>query len=210
MILNLRTIILALSLSALSFIALAKVDESTVESYFSNLNSMQTDFVQTVFDDKARVVETSSGRMYMQRPGRFRWDYQQPFAQVIVADGERLWHYDSELEQVTVRRMDSALSSTPLALLSGAAPIEQVFSVERAVTRDGLQWFELSPKDAQAEFKMLRVAFEGESLKLIELEDVFNQRTRLDFNHLQTNAAIDPALLRFQPPPGVDVVGDLP
>lgn len=129
---------------------------------------------------------------------------------MIVADGQRLWLYDKELQQVTVRVLDQALSATPLALLSGAAPIEEAFTVTSASKRDGLQWYELRPKEEQTEFKLLRVAFNGDTLKIIELEDAFNQRTRLSFEQLQPNVAIDPELLRFIPPKGVDVVGDVP
>jgi outer membrane lipoprotein carrier protein len=195
------------------FLATAAVgvpSDSQVQNYFHALKSLQADFVQTIFDEKGRTLETSRGRMFMQKPGRFRWDYQEPATQLIVADGQRLWLYDKELQQVTVRLLDKALSATPLALLSGAAPIEEAFTVSNTSTRDGLQWYELRPKEEQPEFKLLRVAFNGDTLKLIELEDAFNQRTRLSFEHLQRNVNIDPELLRFVPPKGVDVVGDVP
>lgn len=185
--------------------------ESPVQRYFRDLNSLRADFVQQVFDEDFRLLQTSSGRMYMQKPGRFRWDYQKPYQQIIVADGSRLWLYDSELEQVTVKRLDTALSSTPLALLSGAAPIQQAFTIRRIASgEDQLQWYELRPKEKQTEFKLLRVAFDKGQLRAIELEDMFNQRTRLDFQHLERNVSIDPALLRFVPPADVDVIGDVP
>ncbi len=184
--------------------------ETSVQRYFLSLRSLQAEFVQEVYDARSRRIDASSGRMFMQKPGRFRWDYEKPFAQVIVSDGQRLWHYDRELEQVTVRRLDTALSSTPLALLSGAAPIEEAFLITPSRVKEGLQWFELRPKDTQAEFKLLRVAFRGDRLDTIELEDTFEQRTRLQFRRLQRNVPIDPTLLRFVPPAGVDVVGDVP
>ena len=194
----------------LALVAVGAQSDSQVERYFQNLKSLQADFVQTVFDESARPVQISKGRVYMQKPGRFRWDYREPSKQIIVADGKRLWLYDAELEQVTVRTLDKALSSTPLALLSGAAPIQDAFTVNAAGTRNGLQWYELHPKQEQNEFKLLRVAFNGDALQATELEDAFNQRTRLEFQGLQRNVAIDPALLRFVPPAGVDVVGDAP
>jgi outer membrane lipoprotein carrier protein len=184
--------------------------ESTVQRYFRDLKSLRANFTQTVFNDQSRPLQTSSGQVLMQKPGRFRWDYRQPFKQIIVADGDRLWIYDSELEQVTVKRLEKALSATPLALLSGAAPVEKAFTVHAMAQQEGLQWYELRPKDTQAEFTLIRVAFAGDILKVIELEDVFNQRTRLSFEKLERNVAIDPALLRFVPPSGVDVIGDLP
>ena len=181
---------------------------TSVQRYFQNLQSLRADFIQRVFDERGRVMQTSSGRMLMRKPGRFRWDYQTPAEQVIVADGERLWAYDVDLAQVTVRKLDQALSSTPLALLSGAAPIEETFAVGSVRRQDGLDWYELTPRQPQPEFRLLRVAFRGDALISLELEDNFGQRTRLDFQKLERNPALDPALLKFTPPPGVDVVGD--
>lgn len=181
---------------------------SPVQRYFQNLQSLRADFIQRVFDERARLMQTSSGQMWMQKPGKFRWDYRVPAEQLIVADGERLWAYDVDLAQVTVRKLDQALSSTPLALLSGAAPIEETFTVSGVRNRDGLDWYDLTPKQSQAEFQVLRVAFKGEILVTLELEDRFGQRTRLDFQKLERNPPLDPALLKFNPPPGVDVVGD--
>lgn len=181
---------------------------SPVQRYFQDLRTLRADFIQRVFDERARIVQSSSGRMLMQKPGKFRWDYRTPAEQIIVADGERLWAYDVDLAQVTVRKLDQALSSTPLALLSGAAPIEETFTIGEAHGQDGLTWYELSPKQPQPEFRWLRVAFKGDALVSLELEDSFGQRTRLDFQKLERNPALDPALLQFTPPPGVDVVGD--
>lgn len=170
---------------------------SPVQRYFQSLQSL-----------RARVLQSSSGRMLMQKPGKFRWDYRTPAEQVIVADGERLWAYDVDLAQVTVRKLDKALSSTPLALLSGAAPIEETFTISGARNRDGLDWYDLTPRQPQPEFRLLRVAFKGDALVTLELEDNFGQRTRLDFQKLERNPPLDPALLKFTPPAGVDVVGD--
>ena len=179
-----------------------------VQRYFQDLQSLRADFIQRVYDERARIVQSSSGRMLMRRPGQFRWDYRTPAEQIIVADGERLWAYDVDLAQVTVRKLDTALSATPLALLSGAAPIEETFAVGNVQTRDGLAWYDLTPRQPQPEFRLLRVAFKGDELVSLELEDSFGQRTRLDFQKLERNPTLDPALLKFTPPPGVDVVGD--
>ena len=181
---------------------------SPVQHYFHSLQSLRADFIQQVFDERGQVLQASSGQMLMRKPGQFRWDYRTPAEQVIVADGERLWAYDVALAQVTVRKLDQALGSTPLALLSGAAPIEEAFTVGGVRNRDGLDWYDLTPKQPQPEFRLLRVAFRGDTLISLELEDNFGQRTRLDFQKLERNPTLDPALLKFTPPPGVDVVGD--
>lgn len=201
---KLRLIILMLGLG----LAVSTLAAAPVHRYFQDLKSLRADFIQRVFDERGRVMQTSSGRMLMRKPGQFRWDYQTPAEQVIVADGERLWAYDVDLAQVTVRKLDQALSSTPLALLSGAAPIEETFTVGSVRRQDGLDWYELTPRQPQSEFRLLRVAFRGDALISLELEDSFGQRTRLDFQKLERNPAFDPALLKFTPPPGVDVVGD--
>ena len=179
-----------------------------VQRYFQDLRALRADFIQRVFDERSQLLQSASGQMLMQRPGKFRWDYRTPNAQVIVADGQRLWAYDVDLAQVTVRKLDQALSVTPLALLSGAAPIEDSFAVGAARIQDGLTWHELTPKQPQPEFRLLRVAFKGDALVSLELEDGFGQRTRLDFQQLERNPTLDPALLQFTPPPNVDIVGD--
>lgn len=181
---------------------------TTVQRYFADLQALRTDFIQRVYDERGRIMQSSSGQMLMRRPGQFRWDYRQPNKQIIVSDGQRLWAYDVDLAQVTVRKLDSAVNATPLALLSGAAPIEDIFVIGNLQQRDGLDWYELEPKQAQPDFRVLRVAFKGETLASLELEDRFAQRTRLDFQQLERNPRLDPTLLKFTPPPGVDVVGD--
>ncbi|MEI2782071.1 MAG: outer membrane lipoprotein chaperone LolA [Candidatus Competibacter sp.] len=199
---------LLLLLSLLLPLPVWAAQPAQVQRYFQDLKSLRADFIQRVFDERSQIVQSSSGQMLMQKPGKFRWNYRTPAEQVIVADGDRLWAYDVDLAQVTVRKLDKALSATPLALLSGAAPIEDTFTVGEARNRDGLAWYELTPKQPQPEFRLLRVAFKAELLVSLELEDGFGQRTRLDFQKLERNPALDPALLKFAPPPGVDVVGD--
>ncbi|CDI03642.1 MAG: outer membrane lipoprotein chaperone LolA [Candidatus Competibacter denitrificans] len=181
---------------------------SQVQRYFQELRSLRADFSQSVYDDRARVMQSASGRMLMQKPGKFRWDYRAPAEQIIVADGARLWAYDVGLAQVTVRKLDKALSSTPLALLTGEVPLEETFDIGMARQAEGLTWYDLTPKQPQPEFRLLRVGFKGELLVSLEMEDGFGQRTRLDFQKLERNPPLDPALLKFTPPPGVDVVGD--
>lgn len=181
---------------------------SQVQRYFQDLRSLRADFNQRVYDDRARVMQSASGQMLMQKPGKFRWDYRSPAEQVIVADGTRLWSYDVGLAQVTVRKLDKALSSTPLALLTGDAPLDETFNIGAAREAEGLTWYELTPKQPQPEFRLLRVGFKGDLLVSLEMEDGFGQRTRLDFQKLERNPPLDPTLLKFTPPSGVDVVGD--
>ena len=129
-----------------------------------------------------------------------------------MADGERFWLYDIDLEQITVKRLDQTISAAPLAVLSGATPVEQVFNVARSFTDIGLQWYELQPKNQQqSEFNLLRIGFASDTnvLRVLELEDNFQRRTRLDLENIERNPSLDPSLFQFTPPAGVDVVGDL-
>lgn len=206
----LRVSFLSATLIALVMpVAVAQKDHLVIR-YFESLSALQAEFSQTVFDEQNNLMQQSGGQVFMQRPGRFRWDYQQPYAQLIIADGERLWLYDIDLEQITVKRLDESISAAPLAVLSGAAPVEQVFEVGQAYTRDGLQWYELYPKNQQSEFHLLRVGFADgtETLRVLELEDNFQRRTRLDLDKVERNPSLDKGLFEFTPPAGVDVVGD--
>ena len=147
--------------------------------------------------------------------GRFRWQYDTPYEQLIVADGERFWLYDKDLEQITVRRVDQALSNTPLAVLSGAAAIEELFQVSNSYTVNDQQWYELTPMQESPEFNLLRLAFNNQQdpqrrqLSVVELVDNFQRRTRLSLTNVQLNTNLDPSLFYFVPPAGVDVVGDI-
>ncbi len=198
-----------LFLLVLPLCAPALADDRFVQDYFRNLNSLTADFEQIVYDANGGLIQSSGGAMRMRKPGRFRWDYTEPFPQVVVADGERLWHYDSELEQVTVRRLDSALGATPLALLTGGEALDKVFTLQAlAEGRGGLRWYELTPRQEQTEFNRLRVGFRDGELAILELEDAFGRLTRLGFQQLRRNLPVPLEAFEFEPPPGTDVIGD--
>lgn len=201
-ILNFLGLALVLSLPAAA--------DNQVEAYFRDLRSLSAWFVQSVRDEKGDVIQVSSGKMYMQKPRKFRWDYAEPYVQTIVADGKRVWLYDKDLEQVTVRAMDEALSSVPLAVLSGAGPIAQSFVIKAGANRAGVRWYELTPRKQESEFSLLRLAFAGEQLVTIELEDALRQTTQLSLENVQRNVDLAAGLFVFEPPQGVDVVGDTP
>jgi chaperone LolA len=177
-------------------------------AYFEQLRTLRADFVQTVEDGGSRMPQRSTGRVLLERPGRFRWDYQTPYEQVIVSDGERIWHYDADLEQVTVQRLDESMDSTPLALLMGQTPLESSFKVEALGETYGEDWFELIPLGPESQFNRIRLALSGGELSALELEDALGSLTRLRFEAMERNGAIDPAELEFVPPAGADVVGD--
>jgi len=144
------------------------------------------------------------------RPGRFRWTYEKPYRQLIVADGQRVWIYDEDLNQVTVRKVDQALGATPAALLSGAQDIEKAFVLTDGGTSGGLEWLAARPIASDSPFTDIRIGFEGALPVQIELVDNFGQRTTIRLAAFETNPELAPDLLRFTPPQGADVVGDRP
>ena len=202
--------LLAVFLCCLGFVSSASRADSLerFKSFLRDTKSARTDFEQKVYGREGKLTQESTGSFAFQRPGRFRWVYAKPVDQLIVGDGERVWIYDRDLSQVTVRRLSRALGSTPAALLAGAADIEQAFALSDAGLRDGLEWLEARPKEAEAGFERVRMGFDAGGLQAMELVDHFGSTTRLRFRNLQRNPKIDPAEFRFEPPPGVDVLGE--
>jgi outer membrane lipoprotein carrier protein len=178
-----------------------------LDEFMRGLQGFEAEFTQVVRDAQGRTVEESGGTLALSRPNRFRWDYREPHAQVIVADGERLWLYDPDLEQVTVRRLDQSLSGTPAMLLSGEGDIRENFKVQQSEQKNGTEWITLLPKRADAEFKRVRLGLRDRNLIAMELADKLGQVTSVDFAHVQRNPSFRADRFVFTPPPGVDVIG---
>lgn len=181
-----------------------------VSDYFADLESVQGDFSQTVVDSAGETVQDSQGQVWIQRPGRFRWDYRTPYHQLIVADGKRLWTYDEDLEQATVKKLDAALSSTPAVLLSGYRPLSEVVTWEPEPGNDAYSWFRLRPRESDASVETVRLGFDGKVLALIEVVDGFGNHTRIRFSNLRRNEKLDSSLFNLQLPEGTDIIGDTP
>ncbi len=161
-------------------------------------------FEQTLMDSEGLVLEASRGQFSLRRPGAFRWDYDQPYVQKVISDGDTIWHYDKDLDQVTVRPVGQTLSATPAALLSGAADLEDTFSVEE----QGNGRFLLRPRNAEAEFESATVQLEGGTIRVLEIQDALGQQTRIEFFDVSRNVQFKDGWFRFDPPAGVDVVGE--
>ena len=167
-------------------------------------------FEQQVFDRSGKVVETAAGTLVFARPGKFRWTYEKPHKQVLVGDGTRLWIHDPDLNQVTVKRMDRAISSTPAALLAGRDDITALFTLKDAGAQGGLNWVEASPKEKDTGFERVRLGLQGRTLAAMELHDQLGGRTLLRFTDLKANATLPPETFAFTPPKGADVLEDAP
>jgi len=178
---------------------------AALDEYLAQFRTLQARFEQTVVNEKGKTLETSSGIVYLERPGKFHWNYTKPYEQVIVGDGSKVWFYDKDLEQVTIRRVEKALGSAPALILGSDAKVDENFTVTEDGSKDGAEWVTLTPKEAKNAYAKVRVGFEGKDLRWMELFDNFGQTTRLKFSGEQRNAAIDPKFFAFTPPPGVDV-----
>ena len=170
--------------------------------------TVRAEFTQTVVSRDARSRQQSSGVMLFARPGKFRWQVDKPYSQLLVGDGERVWMHDPDLRQVTVRRMGDALGSTPAALLAGDGALENRFALREGGEAEGLEWVEATPRNADTGFERVRIGFAGNELRAMELFDNFGQTTRLSFSRLEKNPTLAPTLFRFTPPAGVDVIGE--
>ena len=185
----------------------------SLESFMQGTQAARADFSQVVTtpgkDGQAARQKTSSGHFEFQRPGRFRFEYKKPFEQTIVADGQTLWFYDVDLNQVTQRPQAQALGSTPAALLASAPNLQALskdFALESAPEQDGLQWVNATPKSKDGQLQSVRVGLRGEQLAALEILDSFGQRSAIRFTGMQANAALPPATFQFKPPQGADVV----
>jgi outer membrane lipoprotein carrier protein len=171
-------------------------DAERVNAYLRGLTTLQSNFTQVTFNaDRTRMME-ARGTFYVQRPGRFRWEYAAPNRQVIVADGNRVYLHDLELDQVSHRSQAKALEGTPALLLSGGGPIQENFEAEPIESSDGRDWVELVPKQKDTEVVRIDLGFGGKDLDSMIMVDSFGQETRLDFTGTQRNPKLDPGLFK--------------
>ncbi len=179
-----------------------------VQNFFNELRTLQADFDQQVVDSGNNIQQSSQGHMWIKRPGRFRWDYETPYRQQIVADGERLWSYDEDLEQVTVQKVTEVFTSTPAMLLSGDQPLEDVFIIEEQPPGNSGWQVLLTPKSDDSNVTAITLYFNGGTLMRIQALDSFGNTTTFSFTNLERNRELDPRVFRFSPPANADVIGD--
>ena len=180
-----------------------------LKTFIAATRSAQANFTQEALDQSGKRIQSASGVMQFQRPGKFRWTYQKPYEQIIVGDGSKFWLYDKDLNQVTVKSLDAALGNSPAALLAGNNEIERGFTLKDAGNREGLDWLQATPKGQDSSFSSVYMAFNDKAvLVAMELNDAFGHKTVLRFDHMQTNPKLPAQQFKFTPPEGVDVVGE--
>ena len=203
-----------------------------LRSFIASTHSGEADFTQELQDKNGKRLQLVSGKMQFVRPGKFRWSYQKPYEQLIVANGEKFWLYDVDLNQVTEKKLDAALGSSPAALLSGSNDIERGFTLfdigcdevndvdqpasapaaDKTACQDskekgGLEWLEAIPRNPGTSIEKIRMAFDEHSnLEIVELYDSFGHNTVLHFTNLKRNPKLPAKLFRFVPPRDADIL----
>ncbi|MGH8556363.1 MAG: outer membrane lipoprotein chaperone LolA [Methylococcales bacterium] len=178
--------------------------------FLADTRTLSADFKQVAIDEEGRPGQSVSGTFLLAKPGKFRWDYLQPYKQEIVANGKKVWFYDTDLEQVTVKKLDNAIGSTPALLLTGEVSLDENFVIEDQGEREGMRWTRLAPRWEDNSFKSISIGIEGGNLKGMELSDNFGQLTRILFSRLKINKPIEAGRFEFIAPEGVDIFEEKP
>ncbi len=178
-----------------------------IEGFVTDIRTLQSRFEQTLMDADGQILEVSSGTLEIQRPGRFRWTYLEPYEQWLVADGLNVWSYDVDLAQVTVKPQAKVLSNTPALLLSGSHDAMDQFEHDGVFEDGGLTWVRLKPVETDSSFNRVELAFSGELLSRMVFFDKLQQTTFVSLYDVRIDQPIDPQLFEFIPPDDVDVIG---
>ena len=179
-----------------------------LKAFLQQTTSGKARFAQIIVDKNLKELQRVTGTMQFQRPGKFRWEYHKPYEQTIVGDGAKLWIYDKDLNQVTVRKLDQALGNSPAALLAGNNEIDRIYTLTNLGNQEGLDWLEAVPKSKDTSFERIRLGFGQSGLEAMELRDQFGQTTVIKFAGVERNPRIAPDVFRFTPPKGADVITD--
>ena len=208
----LLAIVAAVALAPHVFAATAAA--TPLDAYLDDMKTLRATFLQTLADGHGKEIDRSTGTLIVSRPGKFSWDIHpqagnanKGAGQLMVSDGKNLWFYDRDLDQVTVKPVDAALSATPAMLLSGTVDMRKNFTLTPAGQREGLDWVLVEPAGADADFKDALFGFASGDLKRMILEDKLGQTATIIFDHVERNVPVSPQDVSFTPPKGTDVIG---
>ena len=178
-----------------------------LDKFLTETQTMSANFKQTLKSSDGRLMQESAGEFYLQRPGKFRWNYTRPYPQEIVSDGENVWVFDVDLEQVTVQKQGAGQNNTPMALLQNRQKLEDAFEIHERGSDSGLHRIELINRQVGSDFDRVMLGLDDTGLRFLQLHDQFEQTTYILFTELQSNPELDSELFEFTPPEGVDVFG---
>lgn len=179
-----------------------------LRSFLAQTKSARGEFTQQVTRGNAQAAPPSSGSFVFERPGKFRWTYEKPYEQLLVADGSKLYLYDKDLNQVTVKKLSAALPASPASILFGASDFEREFAVKDDGSRDGLAWLVATPRTKDSPYERIDIGFRDSTPAAMQIKDSFGQTSRLLFRSFERNPRLDADLFRFVPPAGADVLDE--
>ena len=185
----------------------AQTNEQVLHDILQSLQTLEADFYQQVVDAEGEIIQEAKGRFELKRPGKFRWEYDPPYSQHIIADGKNLWMFDIELAQATVQPLDEALGNAPIILLTDTKPLTEDFEIREMPDAFGLSWIALAPRIQDTEFYRVEIGMDGNLIREMKLHDHFDQQTIIRFSNMLTNENLPDSLFIFSIPQGVDVIG---
>lgn len=184
----------------------AEDPQATLRRFVDGVQTLSADFTQVQSDEGGKVTGSSSGKLALSRPGRFRWSYEKPYSQLMVCDGKKIWLYDPDLAQVTVRSAEQALNGTPAALLSQKAMLSEAYTLQDGGSEAGASIVRLLPKSADGDFRSIELWLAAGVPQRMRFHDQLGGRTDIRFSAIKSNPKLDEAQFRFTPPKGVEVV----
>lgn len=183
-------------------------DEDLLKRFLGNMQTLEANFKQTLVDDQGIELESTSGVVFLNRPDKFRWDYQNPYAQTIVTNGELLWFYDEDLEQVTIKDVSTSIENTPAAIFGNYEDLDAQFIIIALGNIEEYDWVELTPRDIESQYDSIRLGFDKDKLGMMVMFDNLGQVTRIDFTDEVLNKKMNDELFNFVPPQGIDIFDD--
>ena len=186
----------------------ADSDKDPLQDFLTNFSSLESKFIQQLINEEGEVLEKSEGILQLQQPGKFNWTYQTPYAQKIISNGDVIWVFDEDLEQLTIRDMGNELDETPAGIILGNNNIEQHFVQVDMGVIEGFDWIELTPKNLETQYRNIRIGFDDSQLGMMIIVDNLGQTTRIDFIDVIKNSEIAPSIFEFEIPADVDVIDE--
>jgi outer membrane lipoprotein carrier protein len=178
-----------------------------VTNLLNQIRTLKGDFNQTIYDNHGKQLQESSGSMALERPGKFRWQVYKPLPQLIIANDNKLWIYDPDLKQVTVRSLQNAATETPALLLSQVDPVlEKDFMVKEMPVKNSIQWYQLTAKRKDSMFSVIELGFNNNMISAMVLQDQLGHSIHISFRHLVSNQNISASTFIFKTPAGVDTI----
>ena len=206
-VMRIRSIFAIFVLLIFSLTVVAQTTEQKLYESLQGLTSLKANFYQQVLDTQGEVIQEAKGIFELKKPGRFRWHYDPPYSQQIIADGKNLWLFDLELAQATVQPIEQALGSAPIILLTDLKPLSDDFEIREMPESFGLEWIALVPKIQDTEFYRIEIGLDGDLVREMKLHDHFDQQTIIRFSEINTQASLPDSRFNFSIPDGVDVIG---